>query len=87
MGREHGEPSPGAPWWKGARGQWYVVAQIIIFGLIAVGPRSVRGLPVWTGPYTLVATVVGVALMVAGAVLCSARRAGASAPPSTQRDL
>ncbi len=65
----HDGPSPRAPWWKGTRGEWYVVVQVIIFGFIAVGPRSARGLPVWTEPYTSVANVVGVALMVAGAAL------------------
>jgi protein-S-isoprenylcysteine O-methyltransferase Ste14 len=62
-------PSPHAPWWKGARGEGYVAAQVVIFGLIAVGPRSGFGLPVWTEPYASVATVVGVALMVGGATL------------------
>ena len=41
----HNDSSSRAPWWKGTRGEWYVVGQIIIFGLILVGPRSVRGLP------------------------------------------
>ncbi len=76
----HDDPSPRAPWWKGARGQWYVVAQIIIFGFVVVGPRSVPGLPVWIGPHTRVATVVGIALMVAGAILAvwGVRALGAS---------
>lgn len=26
------------PWWKNARGEWYVVAQIALFALVAVGP-------------------------------------------------
>lgn len=65
----HDGHSARAPWWKGARGEWYVVMQFIIFGFIAVGPRSAPGLPVWAKPYTLVANVAGVALMVAGAAL------------------
>ena len=65
----HNESSSRAPWWKGTRGEWYVVGQIIIFGLILVGPRSVRGLPAWTAPYTTLATVIGAALMAAGATL------------------
>lgn len=69
MRGRHDGPSPRAPWWKGARGEWYVVTQVIIFGIIAVGPRSARVLPIWTEPYTSVANVVGVALMVAGATL------------------
>lgn len=69
MRRGEDAPSPRAPWWKGTRGEGYVAVQIIIFGFIAVGPRSIRGLPVWTEPYTSVATLGGVALMVAGATL------------------
>ena len=65
----HGEPSSREPWWKGAKGQWYVVAQVVIFGFIVVGPRSVRRLPVWSEPFAAMATVVGVALLVAGATL------------------
>lgn len=26
------------PWWKNMRGEWYVVAQIALFALVAVGP-------------------------------------------------
>lgn len=63
------EPSPRAPWWKGTRGEGYVAAQVVIFGFIVVGPRSLHGLPVWTAPYTSVASVIGVALMMAGATL------------------
>ncbi len=69
MPRIHREPPPGAPWWKGTRGEWYVVAQVVIFGLILVGPRSVRGLPTWTAPCATIARVIGAALMVAGATL------------------
>ena len=64
--------SPHAPWWKGARGEWYVVAQVVIFGLIALGPRYARGLPVWSGPLASGADVVGVALIVIGAALAIA---------------
>jgi protein-S-isoprenylcysteine O-methyltransferase Ste14 len=65
----HRDPSSRASRWKGAKGQWYVVAQVVIFGFIVVGPRSVRGLPVWSQPFAAVASVVGVALLAAGATL------------------
>jgi len=26
------------PWWKNARGEWYVIAQIALFALVALGP-------------------------------------------------
>ena len=63
------EHSARAPWWKGTRGEGYVAAQVVIFGFIVVGPRSAPGLPVWTEPYTSVASVIGFALMMAGATL------------------
>lgn len=46
-----------------------MVAQVVIFGLILVGPRSRGGLPHWTEPYATAATVIGVALTAAGAAL------------------
>ncbi|NLE49956.1 MAG: isoprenylcysteine carboxylmethyltransferase family protein [Chloroflexi bacterium] len=27
-----------APWWKNARGEWYVIIQIALFALVALGP-------------------------------------------------
>lgn len=64
-----GEPAGRPPWWRGARGEWYVVAQVILFGLILIGPRSASGLPSWTEPYATVATVLGAALVAIGATL------------------
>lgn len=32
------------PWWRGPRGEWYVVAQVLLFMLILWGPRDVPGL-------------------------------------------
>jgi protein-S-isoprenylcysteine O-methyltransferase Ste14 len=58
------------PWWKGARGEWYVVIQIVLFVVVAFGPRQVEGL-VWPSSVGTTATVVGVALMSVGAVLLS----------------
>jgi len=46
-----------------------VVAQVVIFAFILVGPRSAEGLPSWTEPYTTAATVIGAALMAVGATL------------------
>jgi len=61
-----------APWWKGTRGEWYVVVQAVLFVLIAIGPRTLPGLPTWTAPYTTLATWAGLALMVVGAALAFA---------------
>jgi hypothetical protein len=35
------------PWWKGARGEWFVVAQVVLIGLVFLGPRTVFGQPAW----------------------------------------
>lgn len=56
------------PWWKGARGEWYVVIQIVLFVLVAFGPRQVDGL-VWPSSLATIATVVGIGLMGVGAAL------------------
>ena len=33
-----------SPWWKNTRGEWYVVAQTVLFALVAFGPLSFPGL-------------------------------------------
>lgn len=58
-----------APWWKGARGEWYVVAQVGLFALVVLGPRTSAGLPAWSATAVRATTVVGLALMLAGALL------------------
>ena len=68
-------------WWKGARGEWYVVAQFTLFGLIALAP-FVPGQPAWSTPssmpwvvasYLLVmARGAGLLLGLAGAMLAMA---------------
>jgi protein-S-isoprenylcysteine O-methyltransferase Ste14 len=56
-------------WWRGKRGEWYVVVQAGLFALIVFGPRTVPGLPVWPDAWRWLATVSGVALLVAEALL------------------
>ncbi|HSK47300.1 MAG TPA: isoprenylcysteine carboxylmethyltransferase family protein [Coriobacteriia bacterium] len=58
-----------APWWRGTRGEWYVVAQAVLFVLIGVGPRTLPGLPTWAPPWTTIGTWLGLALMLPGAAL------------------
>lgn len=65
-------PTPHQPWWKGARGEWYVIVQVVLFALIAFGPRYLPGAPEWPAPWFTVATVLGLALMIAGASLALA---------------
>ena len=60
---------PRAPWWKGERGEYYVIVQVFLFALIAVGPPTLPGWPTWPQPLATIATVLGIALMLAGAAL------------------
>ena len=59
------------PWWKGARGEWYLVVQVLIFLLVAFGPRNLPGWSAWTPPWGLVASIAGAALIVAGGALAA----------------
>jgi protein-S-isoprenylcysteine O-methyltransferase Ste14 len=61
-----------APWWRGTRGEWYVVAQGFLFALIIFGPRALPGRPAWSAPYAGIASTVGLVLMVAGGTLAAA---------------
>ncbi len=60
---------PETPWWKGQRGEWYVVAQVALFVLVATGPRTWGGWPAWVFPDQMAVRVIGVALLLAGACL------------------
>lgn len=59
-------------WWRGERGEWYVVAQAFLFLLLILGPRTAWGLPDWSYPASLIASVAGAALLIAGALLSAA---------------
>jgi protein-S-isoprenylcysteine O-methyltransferase Ste14 len=63
------EGSPRAPWWQGRRGEWYLVAQIVLFAVVLFGPRGSAGLRPWPAPVAQVATVAGVVLMAGGLAL------------------
>jgi len=60
------------PWWKGRRGEWYVVVQCALFLLVAFGPRTRLGLPAWRYPYTWLGSLAGKGLLLAGGILSSA---------------
>lgn len=60
------------PWWKGAKGEWYVVVQFILFGLVAFGPASLPGWPAWTGSWRTITIVIGLILGGIGGLLASA---------------
>ncbi len=61
-----------SPWWKGSRGEWYVVAQITLFALVMFGPRTWAGWPAWSFPYTWLGRMVGGALLLTGGLLALA---------------
>lgn len=63
------ETGPKPPWWKGTRGEWYVVAQIFVFSLVVLGPRKLPGWPAWPMAVASVASVMGVVLLLLGATL------------------
>lgn len=57
------------PWWKGPKGEWYVIGQAALFVLVLFGPCTGSGWPVWTFPYTWLASVGGGVLLVLGSLL------------------
>lgn len=50
------------PWWKGAKGEWYVVVQFLLLGLTVFGPASLPGWPAWSGVWRTLTIVVGLLL-------------------------
>ena len=61
---------PSAPWWRNTRGEWYVVVQFILLGLVLVAPWLVGG-PAWPAPWSALARVLGVLLLLVGAALAA----------------
>lgn len=57
------------PWWKGAKGEWYVAIQVILFGLVAFGPPTLPGWPGWGNPLGTFALVAGLFLGGVGGLL------------------
>jgi protein-S-isoprenylcysteine O-methyltransferase Ste14 len=57
------------PWWKGGRGEWLVVGQVVLMALVFFGPRTVPGQPDWVFPYPQACQAVGGVLMVVGGAL------------------
>jgi protein-S-isoprenylcysteine O-methyltransferase Ste14 len=60
------------PWWKGSRGEWYLVVQAGLFLLVAFGHRTSRGLPAWGSPYARISSLGGGVLFLAGSLLAAA---------------
>jgi protein-S-isoprenylcysteine O-methyltransferase Ste14 len=76
-------PDTSAPWWKGARGEWYVIVQAVLMLLVLVGPRTLPGGPAWSPPYAPQRQVIGAILVAAGGAffLTALRRLGSALTP------
>jgi protein-S-isoprenylcysteine O-methyltransferase Ste14 len=61
--------SPRPPWWRGARGEWYVVVQVVLMAAVFFAPRTHPALPAWPAPFARAGTIAGFALMFAGGSL------------------
>ncbi len=59
------------PWWRGERGEWYVVVQGALFALIAFGPRTWPGAPAWSENAIAASRWLGAALMISGVPLAA----------------
>jgi len=58
-----------SPWWRGSRGEWYVVVQVALIVLVFLGPRTLPTLPVWPAPLARISVVAGAVIALAGFVL------------------
>lgn len=54
-------------WWRGTRGEGFVLAQLALFALLAFGPRTLAWIPAW--PWPAVWRIAGASLMAAGALI------------------
>jgi protein-S-isoprenylcysteine O-methyltransferase Ste14 len=60
--------APEAEWWKGPRGEWYVVIQAALFMLVIFGPPILPGSPAWPSPYAQMGLVCGYILFAGGLI-------------------
>ncbi len=76
-------PDTFAPWWKGARGEWYVIVQAVVMLLVLVGPRALPGGPTWSLPYAPQRQMIGAILVAAGGAffLAALLRLGSALTP------
>ncbi len=55
------------PWWRGRRGEYYVVAQFIFLALVLVGPWWPWRAAPWPSPWGILAQILGLLLALLGA--------------------
>ena len=55
--------------WRGAHGEWYVVAQVSLIALVFFGPRTLPSLPSWSGTVGRVCSILGAVLAIAGVAM------------------
>lgn len=60
------------PWWRGPNGEWYVVVQGFLFGLVVFAPRTVRGWPEWSPLWEMLGVGLGAVLLGVGLALSGA---------------
>jgi len=64
--------SKNSSWWKGERGEWYVVVQFIFFAVIFAAPFLTSAWSGWAAPWNRVGQIVGALLIGAGGLLAVA---------------
>lgn len=57
----------GAPWWRNERGEWYVIVQAILLGLVLAAPLFDRA--AWGAPWSMASLAAGDVLIIAGIIL------------------
>lgn len=56
-------------WWRGARGEWYVVAQVALMVFVFFGPRGPSFIPPGSDRLALGFRLIGIAMLAAGFTL------------------
>jgi protein-S-isoprenylcysteine O-methyltransferase Ste14 len=59
-------------WWKGSRGEWYVVVQVVLMLLVFLGPRTLPGWRLRPYPLAPLRVIAGGILMALGGLLLAA---------------
>jgi protein-S-isoprenylcysteine O-methyltransferase Ste14 len=71
------------PWWRGTRGEWYIVAQTVFIALVFIGPRQFAGWPSWPFPSRAVCLGIGIVFLLPGMAifLAGLRKLGSNLTP------